>query len=987
MKKKLFSLLLSLVMMVTMMPGMTMVSFASDHTHNNITFEAINDEAELASLFAAGESGYLANDIVLSTENLTVASGDTVNLCLNGKVIRLEGHEFYVDPGATLNLYDCKSTAKHMFEYFDDPMSYEWEPVDNVASADCTLSGGVIFGEPTDGGISSAISNYGTFNMYGGNIFGIASTYGGIYVYPDGADTVFNMYGGKISHCDANYGYGGGVCIDTNLIDKNAFNMYGGEISDNQAGFAGGVYVGESSTFVMKGGKICNNIATPNGSAVGGGVVIEDGATFVGEGGEIVDNAASTAGGGVYVAKESDSNTCLAAGTPITLADGSRKAIENLKIGDEVRVFDHDTGKLSTAKLFDLWKFPEKKTGAFTLHFTNDVDVTAVGGHCFFEKESNKYVDINTLNANNYINHKFYNADANRWETLESVDYLEEAVDTYIIVSEKKFNTLANGMLSNVDGLYTVLCNIFDLDSNLKVDAEKKAADIEKYGLWDYDEEHFHYVTEDTYNALNLQYLGVAIGKGLLTQAELEKAAAETLNYNTDLVKPEKKTEKNSSESGLLSNLMSAMVLTAYAAELPQYPGVYLGGNIKITDNVLLDFDYVEYIMGVVQSGPPYPEGIDAEFVERVQEAGNSNDYGKLVKTLKDYNLPAFVDSNLHLWGDYTNPVTLGTGSNGVLSPTSGMSVGVSLKEETDPISDCAGAFTTNGTAADLQYFTVDSDCQYSLFDTDHLELALIPNGSYKVKIDSTENGSVVAKVGGETVEFVSADATVNIVTTPNSGYKLDELSVLDASGNAVTVTNNTFTMPSKVVTIKAKFTVDSSSGKTELERAQETSTDIIEDTAGVVSKRSSDVDRLVAKAKKAIENAKSAKEVKEIQKIYVKSIKVAKVTNSVRVFETKIKAPHDGKMKVTFKRLTLPNKTKVKKYQIYRKQAGKSYKKVRTITNGKKTKTITYTNVKGLKKNKKYSYKIRGIVKLADGSYAHTRWSKVLTAKCKRTR
>ena len=973
--------------MITMMPGMTMVSFGANHTHNNITFEAINDENDLASLFAAGGSGYLADDIALSADSLTVSDGYTVNLCLNGKVIRLAEHEFNVDPGATLNLYDCKSTEKHMFEYIDDLNAYEWEPVDNVASADCTLSGGVIFGEPTDGGISSAISNYGTFNMYGGNIFGISSSFGGIYVYSDNADAEFNMYGGKISHCDASFGSGGGVYIDNNITDESVFNMYGGEISDNQAGFAGGIYVAKGSTFVMKGGKICNNVATPTDTAVGGGIVIEDGATFVGEGGEIVDNAAFNAGGGVYVSKYEDTNTCLAAGTPITLADGSRKAIENLKIGDEVRVFDHDTGKLSTAKLFDLWKFPEKKTGAFTLHFTNDVDVTAVGGHCFFEKESNKYVDINTENANNYINHKFYNADANRWETLESVDYLEEAVDTYIIVSEKKFNTLANGMLSNVDGLYTVLCNIFDLDSNLKVDAEKKAADIEKYGLWDYDEEHFHYVTEDTYNALNLQYLGVAIGKGLLTQVELEKAAAETLNYNTDLVKPEKKGEKKSSKGGLLSNLMSAMVLTAYAAELPQDPGVYLGGNIKITDNVLLDFDYVGYIMDVVQSGPPYPEGIDAEFVERVQEAGNSNDYGKLVKTLKDYNLPAFVDSNLHLWGDYTNLVTLGTGSNGVLSPTSGMSVGVSLKEETDPISDCAGAFTTNGTAADLQYFTVDSDCQYSLFDTDHLDLALIPNGSYKVKIDSAENGSVVAKVGGETIEFASADATVNIVTTPNSGYKLEELSVLDASGNAVTVTNNTFTMPSKVVTIKAKFTAESTGGKTELERAQETSTDIIEDTAGVVSKRSSDVDRLVAKAKKAIENAKSAKEVKEIQKIYVKSIKVAKVTNKARVIKKKINASRSGKIEVTFKRLTLSNKTKVKKYEIYRKQAGKDYKKIRTVVNGKKTNTITYTNLKGLKKNKKYSYRVRGLVKLADGSYAHTGWSKVQTAKCKRTR
>ena len=72
---------------------------------------------------------------------------------------------------------------------------------------------------------------------------------------------------------------------------------------------------------------------------------------------------------------------CLAAGTPITLANGETKLIENLSRGDMVKVFNHETGKVDSAKLFDVWKYPEQRTGAFTLHFSNGSDVTVVGGH------------------------------------------------------------------------------------------------------------------------------------------------------------------------------------------------------------------------------------------------------------------------------------------------------------------------------------------------------------------------------------------------------------------------------------------------------------------------------------------------------------------------------------------------------------------------------------------------------------------------------
>lgn len=208
-------------------------------------------------------------------------------------------------------------------------------------------------------------------------------------------------------------------------------------------------------------------------------------------------------------------NECLAAGTPITLATGETKLIEELNRGDLVRVFNHETGEVDSAKLYDVWKYPEQHKGAFTMHFSNDIDVTVVGGHCFFDKDLNKYIAINLANIDNFIGHSFYNVDLGEWETLDGYDLIVEPVDSYVIATEKHFNCVANGMLSSEDGIYELFINTFDYGEGLKVDQAKKAADIEKYGLWSAD--NLKYFSINAYDAHNLQYLNVLFGKGVFT--------------------------------------------------------------------------------------------------------------------------------------------------------------------------------------------------------------------------------------------------------------------------------------------------------------------------------------------------------------------------------------------------------------------------------------------------------------------------------------
>lgn len=365
---------------------------------------------------------------------------------------------------------------------------------------------------------------------------------------------------GKVTGGNTNMG--GGV----NVSSGCTFNMTGGTITGNTASDeGGGVY--NVGAFNMTGGSIIDNTATN-----GGGVYLAFNSTCILTGGTISANSATEYGGGLYYQAEA----CFVAGTPITMADGSRKPIETLEIGDLVRVFDHDAGTISTAKLFDVGKYPEKHSGVVTLHFTSDIDVTVVYGHSFFEREANRYVSVSRDNAKEYIGHEFYNVDDARWETLIGYDLVDGEVDTYVITSEKHLNSVANGMLSNEDGFYTLLTNIFEFGDGLKIDAEKKAKDIADFGLWNFM--HARNISRDTYDMLNLQYMNVAFGKGLISPAEFNYLESFWTAAAPEIYCDSEEEEDN-------QPFVMMLLGAAPTPEDPLNPGLYVGGTLKITGN------------------------------------------------------------------------------------------------------------------------------------------------------------------------------------------------------------------------------------------------------------------------------------------------------------------------------------------------------------------------------------------------------------------
>ena len=212
---------------------------------------------------------------------------------------------------------------------------------------------------------------------------------------------------------------------------------------------------------------------------------------------------------------------CFTPDTLITLADGSMIPVKELCVGDEVLAFDHTTGEISTSPVAYISVDPAIKWETISLMFEGGVTVDVISEHGFFDLTTGGYVMINAENVSEYVGHTFAGmagADGGTLGALKLVGYEfgEAEVEAYSVVTASDLNHFANGMLvitCSIDGLY----NIFEYGEGMKYYEEAMAADIERYGLYTY-EDWSDYITYEQFLAYNAQYLKVSVGKGLITE-------------------------------------------------------------------------------------------------------------------------------------------------------------------------------------------------------------------------------------------------------------------------------------------------------------------------------------------------------------------------------------------------------------------------------------------------------------------------------------
>lgn len=139
---------------------------------------------------------------------------------------------------------------------------------------------------------------------------------------------------------------------------------------------------------------------------------------------------------------------------------------------------------------------------------------------------------MNFAHRKDYIGHHFYDADNGRWLELKSCKLVNRGVDAYAVVTSRHFDHLSNGMLSICDGSIKILANLFEYDDRMRIDADKKAADIEAFGLTPLEKvlDYKGFLKADYYD-YNLMYLNIAIGKGL-TSWDYVKALSDYCEAN-----------------------------------------------------------------------------------------------------------------------------------------------------------------------------------------------------------------------------------------------------------------------------------------------------------------------------------------------------------------------------------------------------------------------------------------------------------------------
>lgn len=214
-------------------------------------------------------------------------------------------------------------------------------------------------------------------------------------------------------------------------------------------------------------------------------------------------------------------NACLLPTALVLMADGSYKQAGLIRTGDMVMSFNHETGLIEPNLVIgnDHQKENEKICRIVHLLFSDGIQTDFLEEHGYFDVTLNRYVYLHPDDCDKYIGHKFVSINKNL--KVSEVELLSFDCETIVVkpaapTTAKHLNLIVDNMLAlegGLDGLF----NIFDYDSKtFAFDKRKMQADIQKYGLLSYKDFECFFPKE-IYDLLPCKYLGVSIGKGLIT--------------------------------------------------------------------------------------------------------------------------------------------------------------------------------------------------------------------------------------------------------------------------------------------------------------------------------------------------------------------------------------------------------------------------------------------------------------------------------------
>ncbi|MBQ6664078.1 MAG: hypothetical protein IJM68_00680 [Synergistaceae bacterium] len=218
-----------------------------------------------------------------------------------------------------------------------------------------------------------------------------------------------------------------------------------------------------------------------------------------------------------------ESSSCITGDTRVRLWSGHEIPVSDLTGAHRLLAWDFDNGRPVIALLTAFFKRNgDKEYDVIRVKFEDGSSVGVVKEHLFFDLTEGKFVAINK-DSQDFIGHEFAKINgAGKVIPVKVKDiFLDGTVTETYAPQTAWLNFVAEGFITGNDGQLG-LCNRFDFDTNsMAYDMEKKGADLEKYGLLEYDE-FKEIVSQAFFDSHRFEEFSVAFGKGLLDKEQFK---------------------------------------------------------------------------------------------------------------------------------------------------------------------------------------------------------------------------------------------------------------------------------------------------------------------------------------------------------------------------------------------------------------------------------------------------------------------------------
>ena len=213
-------------------------------------------------------------------------------------------------------------------------------------------------------------------------------------------------------------------------------------------------------------------------------------------------------------------NTCLAEGTKILLANGTYKNIEDIKYDDLLAVWNYDTGKITYE--YPLWIEKAHTADELTrVTFDDDSYIDFVGNHAIYSTDKNLFVNI--LDKDNFhIGTHVAKLQNNTLKSIsvKNIEIIHKKVKYYFVGSTTYYNIFANNVLTTDRNI--LISNLYGFDNYATWPKEKQAILQNKNNLLDYSyfEDILPYYL---YKGFRVREAGFLVNNNIISLNEFKK--------------------------------------------------------------------------------------------------------------------------------------------------------------------------------------------------------------------------------------------------------------------------------------------------------------------------------------------------------------------------------------------------------------------------------------------------------------------------------